>query len=556
MVTKRSDEVVRGITRLPHRSVMKAAGFTDSDFEKPFVAVANSWNEIVPGHIHLDKIAQQVKNGIFESGGVPFEFNTIAICDGWTHGHAGMKYVLPSRDIIADSIEVMIESQRFDAWVGIGSCDKIVPGMLLAAARLNIPFVMVTGGPMLPGVINGENYDSCIAYETITRSMTEKIPDETVKIIEDMSSPGCGSCAGMFTANSMACLTEAAGLSIKGMGTSLAVHSKKYRLARESGRKAVEAFQRQLLPKDIFTLDAIKNAIVVDMAMGGSTNTVLHIPAIAHEVGIEVSLDLFDEISRRTPYLCKLRPSGKLEMIDVEMAGGIPQVMCNLRDYLNLDCKTVDGMTIRERIAGLREVDVEAIRSISNPYDKSGGIAILRGNLAPEGSVVKKSAVAPSMLRHSGPARVFNSMEECQDAIMGDRINPGEVIVIRYEGPKGGPGMSEMLGPTSMLAGKGLGEKCALITDGRFSGSTRGASIGHVSPEAWDAGPIALVEDGDIIEVNIPDRQVNLKVDQKTLNERRKIWERPERKVSGALAKYAALVASASKGAILDARQQ
>jgi dihydroxy-acid dehydratase len=467
-----------------------------------------------------------------------------------------MKYVLPSRDIIADSIEVMIESQRFDAWVGIGSCDKIVPGMLLAASRLNIPFVMVTGGPMLPGVINGENYDSCIAYETITRSITEKIPDETVKVIEDMSSPGCGSCAGMFTANSMGCLTEAAGLSIKGMGTSLAVHSKKYRLARESGRKAVEAFQNQLLPKDIFTLDAIKNAIVVDMAMGGSTNTVLHIPAIAHEVGIEVSLDLFDEISRRTPYLCKLRPSGKLEMIDVEMAGGMPQVMCNLRDYLNLDCKTVDGMTIRERIAGLREVDVEAIRSISNPYDKSGGIAILRGNLAPEGSVVKKSAVAPSMLRHSGPARVFNSMEECQDAIMGDRINPGEVIVIRYEGPKGGPGMSEMLGPTSMLAGKGLGEKCALITDGRFSGSTRGASIGHVSPEAWDAGPIALVEDGDIIEVNIPDRQVNLKVDQKTLNERRKIWERPERKVSGALAKYAALVASASKGAILDARQQ
>ncbi len=555
MVTKRSDEVVRGITRLPHRSVMKAAGFTDSDFDKPFIAVANSWNEIVPGHIHLDKVAQQVKNGIFESGGVPFEFSTIAICDGWTHGHGGMKYVLPSRDIIADSIEVMIESQRFDAWVGIGSCDKIVPGMLLAALRLNIPFIMVTGGPMLPGVIDGEAYDSCIAYETITRSITQKIPEETVKIIEDMSSPGCGSCAGMFTANSMACLTEAAGLSIKGMGTSLAVHSKKYRLARESGRKAVEAFQKQLLPRDIFNLSAIKNAIVVDMAMGGSTNTVLHIPAIAHEAGIEVNLDLFDEISRKTPYLCKLRPSGKLEMIDVEVAGGIPQVMYNLRDHLDLSCRTVDGMAIRERITGLDEVNVDAIRSVSNPYDKSGGIAILRGNLAPEGSVVKKSAVSPTMLRHSGPARVFNSMEDCQDAIMGDKIKPGEVIVIRYEGPRGGPGMSEMLGPTSMLAGKGLDEKCALITDGRFSGSTRGASIGHVSPEAWDCGPIALVEDGDTIEVNIPDRQVNLKVDQKTLDERRRRWKRPERRIRGALAKYASLVASASKGAVLEAQE-
>jgi len=465
-----------------------------------------------------------------------------------------MRYVLPSRDIIADSIEVMIESQCFDAWVGIGSCDKIVPGMLLAATRLNIPFVMVTGGPMLPGIIDGQNYDSCIAYETVTRSITEKIPEERVKLIEDTSSPGCGSCTGMFTANSMACLSEAAGLSVKGMGTSMAVHSKKYRLARESGWHVIELFKKQLLPRDIFTSEAIGNAIVVDMAMGGSTNTVLHIPAIAHEAGIDVDLDLFDEISNKTPYLCKFRPSGNLEMLDVEMAGGMPQVMYNLRDYLNLDCLTVEGSTVRERISGLHEVNTDAIRSVTNPHDKSGGIAILKGNLAPEGSVVKKSAVTPSMLRHSGPARVFNSMEECQEAIMSDSINPGEVIVIKYEGPKGGPGMREMLGPTSMLAGKHLDDKCVLVTDGRFSGSTRGASIGHVSPEAWAGGPIAFVEDGDTIEVNIPGRELNLKVDESTLKERRKNWRRPEKKVGGVLAKYATLVESASKGAVLKAR--
>ena len=551
-----SDEVKYGSTRAAHRSLFYAMGYTDDEMKRPLIGVVNAQNEIIPGHIHLDQIAKAVKYGILENGGTPIEFPAIGICDGIAMGHKGMKYPLVSRELIADSIEAMAVGHAFDGLVLIPNCDKIVPGMLMAAARLNIPAIVISGGPMLPGRRNGVDISVSTAFEAAGRYEAGKISEEELKDVEMHACPGCGSCAGLFTANTMNCLTEVLGMGLPGNGTvPAAYYGARISLAKNAGKRIMDLVEKNICPLDIMTEDAFKNAITVDMAIGGSSNTALHLPAIAHEAGISLPLPLFDEISKKTPYLTKLSPGGTYHIIDLYEAGGINAVMAELDklDLINKDALTVTGNSIGENFEGTKIQRTEVIHSVENPYSKTGGIAVLTGNIAPECSVVKESAVAPEMLVHSGPAKVYDSEDAAIEAILGKKINRGDVIVIRYEGPKGGPGMREMLNPTSVLAGMGLDKDVALLTDGRFSGATRGACIGHISPEAFEGGNIALIQDGDIINIDIPGRKLNVALSDFELENRRKAWVRPEPKVkTGYLARYAALVSSAAKGAILE----
>jgi len=549
----RSDRVKKGVARAPHRSLFKALGITDEELERPLIGVVNSYNELIPGHAHLNRIAEAVKAGIRMAGGTPFEFSTIGVCDGIAMGHVGMHYSLASRELITDSIEIMVEAHGLDALVMIPNCDKIVPGMLMAAARINIPTVVVSGGPMLAGRYRGQDVDVSTVFEAVGATVAGKMTEEELKELEDVACPGFGSCAGMFTANSMNGLTEAIGMGLPGNGTIPAVNSARLRLAKEAGSKVMELLARDIKPRDIITQKSIENALMVDMALGCSTNTVLHLTAIAAAAGIELDLNLVDRISQSTPQICYLSPAGKHHIQDLDEAGGIQAVMKELArtGRLHLDAMTVTGKTVGENLekASVKRRDV--IRPLEEPYGATGGLAILWGSLAPKGAVVKQGAVAPEMLRHQGPARVFNSEEEAFAAITGGKIKKGDVIVIRYEGPKGGPGMREMLSPTSALAGMGLDKEVALITDGRFSGASRGASIGHVSPEAMEGGPIALVEEGDLISINIPERRVDLLVPAAELERRRASWRPLEQKIKkGYLARYSKIVTSANTGAV------
>lgn len=548
----RSDVVKKGVERTPHRGLLKAMGMVDEEIERPFVAVVNSWNEFVPGHIHLRNLADAVKAGIRMAGGTPFEFSTIGICDGITMGHVGMKYSLPSREVIADSIELMVQAHRMDAMVLIPTCDKIVPGHLMAAARLNIPSIVVTGGPMCPGVVGDRAVDLISLFEGVGELEKGTITEEALKELEDLACAGAGSCAGLFTANTMACLTEALGMSLPECGTCHAVDAKKSRIAKRSGMKIMELLKKGIVPKSIMTRQAFENAISIDMAIGGSTNSALHLPAIANELGITIEPSLFDEISRTTPHLINLRPGGDHFMIDLDQAGGIPAVMDRLKGRLNLDCLTVTGMPLGEHL-NIRvvnpEKNKEVIRTVDDPYHPQGGIAILYGSLAPLGAVVKQTAIHPDMLVHSGPARVFDSEEAAKAAVSADKIRPGDVIVIRFEGPRGGPGMREMLEVTSLIAGRGLIDSVALVTDGRFSGGTRGPCIGHIAPEAATGGPISQVRDGDRIEIDIPNRRLD--VAAPGLDKREKAVATSEDAAAGNLSKYIESVSSANEGAIL-----
>lgn len=551
----RSTEVKKGSTRAAHRSLFYAMGYTEEELKKPLIGVVNAQNEIIPGHMHLDTIAKAVKYGILEAGGTPIEVPAIGICDGIAMGHNGMKYPLASRELIADSIEAVTNGHAFDALVLIPNCDKIVPGMLMAAARLNIPAVVVSGGPMLPGRLNGKDISVSTVFEAAGRFESGQIDKNELAQIEHAACPGCGSCSGLFTANTMNCLTEVLGMGLPGNGTiPAAFNGARIALAKHAGMAVMELLKKDIRPRDIMTLKAFKNAITVDMAIGGSSNTALHLPAIAHEAGVELPLDLFDKISKKTPYLTKLSPGGTHHIIDLNEAGGISAVMHEL-DKLKLiskSCLTVTGKNIGQTIKDAVVTRPDVIHPVDAPYRKTGGIAVLKGNIAPECSVVKESAVAEEMLKHTGPAKVFDSEDEAIAAICGRKIEKGDVVVIRYEGPKGGPGMREMLNPTSVLAGMGLDKDVALLTDGRFSGATRGACIGHISPEAREGGNIALLQDGDIIEIDIPNRTLNVKLSEAELAERRKNWVCPPPKVkSGYLARYAALVTSAATGAVL-----
>ncbi|HGH0453332.1 TPA: dihydroxy-acid dehydratase [Clostridioides difficile] len=549
----RSD-IKKGIEGAPKRALMYGMGLTKEEIERPLIGIVNAQNEVIPGHLHLDEIAEAAKNGVRMSGGLPLEFPAIGGCDGIAMGHVGMNYSLASRELIADSIEAMAMAHGFDALVLIPNCDKIVPGMLMAAARLNIPSIVVSGGPMLPGKKNGKVYDFNSAMEGVGACKDGTVSEEELEELAMNSCPGCGSCSGLFTANSMNCLTEALGMGIPYNGTAASHSGERKRIAKYAGMYVMELLKNDIKPRDILTIDAFKNAIAVDMAMAGSTNTVLHLPAIAYESGIELNLDFFDEISEKTPCLTKLSPSGKHHIEDLHMAGGIPAIMNELSKIngINLDCKTVTGKTIGENIRNCEIENEEVIHTLKNPYSNQGGLAILKGNLALNGAVVKKSAVAEEMLVHEGPARVFNSEEEAVNAIFGKKINKGDVIVIRYEGPKGGPGMKEMLSPTSAVAGMGLDKHVALLTDGRFSGATRGASIGHISPEAMEGGLIGLVEEGDIISINIPDKKLELKVDEVEIENRKLKFKPLEPKIKhGYLSRYAKLVTSANTGAVL-----
>lgn len=539
----RSDEIKRGFKRASHRSLLKALGITDSDMDKPFIAVVNSFTTVVPGHIHLNQIADAVKTGVRVAGGVPFEFNTIAICDGLAMGHEGMRYSLPSREVIADSVEIMVQAHKFDGMVLVTNCDKVTPGMLIAAARLDVPSIVVTGGPMLAGRFNGEKVGLAAISEAVGKFVAGKISEEELKRLEDVACPGCGSCSGMYTANTMACLTEALGMSLPGCGTALAVSALKLRIARESGERILDLIKEDLKPSDIMTAKAFENAIMVDMAIGGSTNAVLHLSAIANEMGVPLSLTLFDEISRRVPHLCNMSPSGPYALEDLDASGGIPALMKELSSLLHLDAVTVTGKTVEHNIEKASVTNAEVIRPLSNPVHKEGGIAILRGNLAPKGAVIKTAAVSSGILIHKGPAKIFNSEEEAMKAIVSQKIKPGDVVVIRYEGPKGGPGMREMLSPTATISGMGLSESVALVTDGRFSGATRGPCIGHVSPEAAEGGPIATLKDGDTIEINIPKRTLRVELKEKELENRLKSWKpKPPKIKRGYLAKYSSLL--------------
>jgi len=543
----RSDSVKKGLERAPHRALLRSVGLVEREFELPFIGVVNSWNEIIPGHIHLDRVASAVKAGIRLAGGVPFEFNTIGICDGIAMGHTGMKYSLASRELIADTVEVMVEAHQFDGLVFIASCDKIVPGHLMAAGRLDIPSIVVTGGPMLPGFTGDKPRDLISVFEGVGgyRSGVD------LASLERYSCCGAGSCAGLFTANTMACLTEAMGMSLPGCATSHAVDARKFQLAKESGIKILELVEKNITPRRIVTPRSLDNAIRVDMAIGGSTNTVLHLPAIAREFGLELGLDRFDTLSRETPHLVNLRPGGENYLIDLEKAGGVPAVMKKLKG-LHLDALTVTGRTLGENLENWQILNPKYSRKViaspEDPVHPEGGIAILTGSLAPRGSVVKQSAT--TLLEHQGPARVFDSEEEAMKAIMASRIEEGDVVVIRYEGPQGGPGMREMLSPTSALAGMGLLESVALLTDGRFSGGTRGTCIGHISPEAAQGGPIALLEEGDTIKIDIPHRKLELKLEEKELEKRRKDWTPPKPMEKGYLARYQRQVSSADTGAV------
>ncbi len=553
----RSNQVKQGIERAPHRALLKACGYTDMEIQRPFIGIANSANEIIPGHIHLDKIVEAVKAGVYMAGGLPIVFSTIGVCDGIAMNHTGMKYSLGSRELIADSVEVMAMAHAFDALVLVPNCDKIVPGMLMAAARLDIPALVVSGGPMLVGWHPDDpqkKIDLITVFEAVGAVHSGKMTLEDLVAIEEEACPTCGSCAGMFTANSMNCLSEAIGMALPGNGTIPAVKAGRIRLAKKAGMKVMNLLEKKITPGKIMTEDAFVNALTVDMALGCSTNTVLHLWAIAYEAGIPLKLDRINEISRRTPNLCSLSPAGKDHMEDLDRAGGIRAVMKELSDagLLNEDCVTATGKTVAENIENAVVKDRHVIRFFKEPYYEEGGLAVLYGNLAPGGCVVKQSAVAKKMQRHEGPARVFNSEEDATKAIMAGKINKDEVLVIRYEGPKGGPGMREMLTPTSAIAGMGLDADVALITDGRFSGGTRGASIGHVSPEAMEGGPIAAVENGDTIVIDIPNKKIDLRLSEEEIQGRLSAWKAPEYKIAtGYMNRYSRVVSSASEGAII-----
>lgn len=548
------ENIVDGVQNAPHRSLFHALGLTEEEQARPLIGIVSSYNEIVPGHMNIDKIVEAVKLGVAMAGGTPIVFPAIAVCDGIAMGHTGMKYSLVTRDLIADSTEAMALAHGFDALVMVPNCDKNVPGLLMAAARVNVPTVFVSGGPMLAGRVEGKKTSLSSMFEAVGAYNAGRIDDKKLLEYECKTCPSCGSCSGMYTANSMNCLTEALGMGLRGNGTIPAVYSARIELAKHAGMAVMELLRRNIRPRDIMTREALMNALTVDMALGCSTNSMLHLPAIAHECGVELNLDIANDISAKTPNLCHLAPAGRTYMEDLNEAGGVYAVMHELtkRGLLNTDCMTVTGHTIGENIEGCEILDTDTIRPIVNPFSETGGIAVLKGNLAPEGSVVKRSAVLPEMLVHEGPARVFDSEEEAQTAINAGKIKAGDVVVIRYEGPKGGPGMREMLNPTSAIMGMGLGSSVALITDGRFSGATRGACIGHVSPEAASGGMIGVVEEGDIISINIPENRIELKVDEAVLEERMKNFVPKKKELSGYLRRYAALVSSGASGAILN----
>ena len=553
----KSDAVRTGMQQAPHRSLFNALGMTEEEMKKPMVGIVSSYNEIVPGHMNLDKIVEAVKLGVAMAGGTPVVFPAIAVCDGIAMGHVGMKYSLVTRDLIADSTECMALAHQFDALVMVPNCDKNVPGLLMAAARINVPTVFVSGGPMLAGHVKGHKTSLSSMFEAVGSYAAGTMTEEDVREFEEKACPTCGSCSGMYTANSMNCLTEVLGLGLRGNGTIPAVYSERIKLAKHAGMQVMEMYRKNIRPRDIMTKDAFINALTMDMALGCSTNSMLHLPAIAHEAGVELNPDIANEISAKTPNLCHLAPAGSTYIEDLNEAGGIYAVMNEIskKGLLNLDCMTVTGKTVGENIKGCVNKNPEVIRPVENPYSETGGIAILRGNLAPGSAVVKRSAVAPEMLKHQGPARVFNCEEDAIAAIKGGRIVAGDVVVIRYEGPKGGPGMREMLNPTSAIAGMGLGSSVALITDGRFSGASRGASIGHVCPEAQVGGPIALVEEGDIISIDIDNHRLDLLVSDEELAARKAKWSAPTPQVtSGYLARYASLVTSADRGAVLEVK--
>lgn len=549
----RSDAIKIGLEKAPHRSLLKALGYTEKELERPLIGVVNAFNEIIPGHFHLNDLTAAVKAGVRMAGGTPVEFPAIGVCDGIAMNHSGMKYSLASRELIADSVEVMMEAHQLDGMVLVTACDKIVPGMLMAAARLDVPAIVLSGGPMLAGRFQGKNVSLSNIFEAVGAVRAGRLTDEELAAMEEAVCPGCGSCAGMFTANSMNCLTEALGLALPGNGTIPAVSAARRRLAKLTGMRIVEMVAEDLRPSRILTPEAFANGLAVDMALGCSTNTVLHLPAIAHEAGVVINLEQINEISARVPNLCRLSPIGDHYLQDLDEAGGIPAVMSELakKNLLHLAAKTVSGRTIGEQIEGKRVLRPEVIRSVTDPYSPDGGIAILKGNLAPAGAVVKKAGVSVEMLVHRGPARVFDSEEEAVQGIIGGKIQKGDVVVIRYEGPKGGPGMREMLTPTATIAGMGLDKEVALLTDGRFSGATRGACIGHLSPEAAEGGPLAVLKDGDLIEIDIPQNKLNVALSEAEINERLAGWRPPPPRVTrGYLARYARLVSSAATGAV------
>lgn len=549
----RSDQMKTGVERIAHRSLFNALGLTEKEIRQPMIGIVNAQNDIIPGHLHLDDIVEAVKAGVRMEGGTPFVFPAIGVCDGIAMGHEGMKYSLISREHIADSVEIMAMAHPFDALVFVPNCDKIVPGMLMAALRLNIPSIFVSGGPMMPGYYNGKKLTVSNSFEAVGTAGAKKMSDEQMKEIELYSCPGCGSCAGMFTANSMNCMTEVIGLGLPGNGTIPAVHAARIRLAKEAGMKVMELLDKNICPRDIVTVDSLHNALTADMALGCSTNTVLHLPAIAHEAGIKINLKEINDISKSTPHLVKLSPAGEDCLVDLWNAGGIPAVLKELDEYglLNKDCMTVTADTVGDNIRNAYIKDGNVIRSRENAYSKDGGLAILWGNIAPDGAVVKKGAVLPEMLVHSGPAKVYNSEEECMTAIMSGKVVSGDVVVVRYEGPKGGPGMREMLTPTSAIAGMGLDSSVALITDGRFSGASRGASIGHISPEAAAGGLIGIIEDGDIISIDIPSNKLELMVDEQVIADRKYRFVPYEKPVqNGYLNRYRKMVTSANTGGV------
>lgn len=550
----RSDRAKSGLEKAPHRSLFKAMGYTDEEIKQPLIGIVNAKNEIIPGHIHLDTITEAVKAGVRMGGGTPIEFPAIGVCDGIAMGHIGMHYSLASRELIADSIETMAMAHRFDALVMIPNCDKIVPAMLMAAARVNVPTIVISGGAMLPGKVEGKRLSLTDMFEAVGSVKAGTMTEEELLKCEESACPGCGSCSGMFTANSMNCLTEVLGMGLPGNGTVPAVYAERIRLAKKAGMTVMKLLEKDIRPRDIMTKEAFYNALTVDMALGCSTNSMLHLPAIAHEAGVELNLEMANEISGKTPNLCKLAPAGPHFIVDLYEAGGVQAVMKELskKNLLNLSLLTVTGKTVGDNIAPALNKNHNIICPIDKPYSQTGGIAVLKGNIAPDGCVVKRSAVAEEMLQHKGPARVFDSEEEVNEAIFAGKINTGEVVVIRYEGPKGGPGMREMLTPTSALAGMGLDKDVALITDGRFSGATRGASIGHISPEAAEGGPIALVEEGDIIAIDMINGTIELEVSDEELKRRKEKWSAPEPKIkTGYLARYAKLVTSASTGGVM-----
>ena len=551
----RSDAVKKGSAQAPHRSLFNALGYTKEELDRPLVGIVSSYNEIVPGHMNLDKIVNAVKQGVAMAGGTPIVFPAIAVCDGIAMGHTGMKYSLVTRDLIADSTESMALAHQFDALVMVPNCDKNVPGLLMAAARLNVPTIFVSGGPMLAGRIHGHKTSLSSMFEAVGAYAAGTISEDELTEYENKTCPTCGSCSGMYTANSMNCLTEALGMGLGGNGTIPAVYSERIRLAKHAGMQVMELYRKNIRPRDIMTEKAILNALTIDMALGCSTNSMLHLPAIAHEIGMDFDISFANEISEKTPNLCHLAPAGPTYMEDLNEAGGVYAVMheVNKLGLLHTDCMTVTGKTVGENIANSVNMDPEVIRPVENPYSTTGGLAVLKGNLAPDGGVVKRSAVVPEMMVHEGPARVFDCEEDAIAAIKSGKIVSGDVVVIRYEGPKGGPGMREMLNPTSAIAGMGLGSSVALITDGRFSGASRGASIGHVSPEAAVGGPIALVEEGDIIRINIPEMKLDIDVSDEEMQNRREKWQPREPKVTtGYLARYASMVTSGNRGAILE----